>query len=138
MYASCSMYLYCKMAKSLIHGHFHFMANQSYCKCSIFIQYHRHFSYDWQISHKIKFNGNHTYAHLINVSFTFSSFRLHMIGLVFFVINISRILGDLRPVIWCWLLIPFCVNTSYYTVSHNLSILSTKIGFKSAKGNRNN
>jgi hypothetical protein len=75
MYTSCLMYLYCKMAKSLIHGYFHFMADQSYCKCSVFIQYHRHFSFDWQISHKIKFDGDHTYAHLINVSFTFSSFR---------------------------------------------------------------
>jgi hypothetical protein len=75
MYTSCPMYPYCMMAKSLIYGNFHFMANQSYCKTSILIKYQRHFSFDWQTSHKIKFDGDHTYAQLVNVSFTFSIVR---------------------------------------------------------------
>lgn len=45
---------------------------------------------------------------------------LHTTCLVFFVININRILGDLPPVIMYWLQIPFCMNTLYYTVSQNL------------------
>jgi len=132
MYASCPMYPYCMMVKSLIHGHFYFMANQSYCKSSILVQYQRHFSFDWQNSHKIIFDGDHTYTHLINVSFTLYSFRVAQTTyLVFFVININSILGDIRPAICCWLLTPFCMNTLYYTASHNLSVLSALIGFKS-------
>lgn len=46
----------------LIHRNFQFTCNNIYYRSNMFIWSYRHVSYDWQISHKIKSDGDHTRA----------------------------------------------------------------------------